>query len=487
MAEETISNKKRFDLTSYGVVVGFLSLEVLAFVSFYLGHSFLLYGILSVVLVILLVLVTLRQVKKDGLTTFAFFLFPLFIYGILTALSKFNSNSIGKISLAETIFVPIALVCFALAGFLTAHIQKFKIRNAMLVIYGALGLFVLINLIITMVYYVPFYTLIYKNSYIVYNGRASVLPIGKMAYMLYGFSIKEVTVEYWSLFPSILFTAVIPLFFMKFKENKRDFLIFLGLALLGFISLLFTISKITLLTDAVLILGVSVIILAGKFRKVRPVFDGLMIGVGVCAILFFICLFLIAQTNWAFLNSFRAIFNKSELINRIFVRNRYSNGAIIIFEDLFTSFKLFGWQVGYYGYQYPNGVAQELSNIWLFDNLVSSGLFGAIFFIVTLVLGIRRLFKYVNNGDENDADKYLIVGYVLGTLALSLLLFNASPLVNSDQLSPFFTSSPLLIILFLLGYTSQKTVYKVEEVKPEIKEPVPEKKEEEKHEEVINL
>ena len=425
--------------------------------------------------------------KKDGLTTFAFFLFPLFIYGLLTALSKFNSNSIGKISLADTIFIPIALICFALAGFLTAHIQKFKIRNAMLVIYGALGLFVLINLIITMVYYVPFYTIIYKNSYIVYNGRASVLPIGSMAYMLYGFAIKEVTVEYWSLFPSILFTAVIPLFFIKFKENKRDFLIFLGLAALGFISLLFTISKITLLSDMVLILGITMIILTAKIHKTRPVFDGLMIGLGICMLLFFICLFLIAQTNWGFLNGFRALFNKLELINRIFIHNRYSNAVIIIFEDLFSTFKLFGWQVGYYSYQYPNGVAQVLSNIWLFDNLVSSGLFGALFFMAALVIGIRRLFKYVKYSDENSADKYLIVGYVLGTLVVSLLLFNASPLVNSDQLSPFFTSSPLLVILFLLGYVSQKTVYNKEESKTDSNIPQVENKEEKKDEEVINL
>ena len=484
MTEEAPA-KKKFDLTSYGVVVGFLSLEVLAFVSFYLGHSFLLYGILSLVLVILLVLVTFRQIKKDGLSSFAFFLFPLFVFGLLTALSKFNSNSIGAISLAETIFVPIALTCFACAGYFSAHIEKFKIRYALLVIYGALGLFVLINLIITMVYYVPFYTLIYKNSYIVYNGRASVLPIGYMAYMLYGFSIKEVTIEYWSLFPSILFTAVIPLFFIKFKENKRDFLIFAGLAFLGFLSLLFTISKITLLTDAVLVMGVAIIIIAAKLKKSRPVLDGMFIALGVMMLLFFICLFLIAQTSWGFLNGFRGLFSKSALISRIFISNRYSSKVIVIFQDIFTTFKLFGWQVGYYGYQYPNGVAQEPSGIWLFDNLISSGLFGAIFFIAALVIAIRRLFKYVKLSEEDDADKYLIVGYVLGTLVVSLILLDITPLVNSDKLSPFFTSAPLLIVLFLLGYTFFKSMVKKEE---KVEEPViEEKKEEEKDEEVIAL
>ena len=44
MSEETVQSKKKFDLTSYGVVVGFLSIEVLAFLSFNLGQSFILYG-----------------------------------------------------------------------------------------------------------------------------------------------------------------------------------------------------------------------------------------------------------------------------------------------------------------------------------------------------------------------------------------------------------------------------------------------------------
>ena len=73
MEQTEVQPKRKFDLTTYGTVVGFLCLEVLAFISIYLGHSFLLYGILSLVLVVLLLLVTFRQIKKDGITTFAFF------------------------------------------------------------------------------------------------------------------------------------------------------------------------------------------------------------------------------------------------------------------------------------------------------------------------------------------------------------------------------------------------------------------------------
>ena len=123
------TSKKKFDLTSYGIVVGFLAMEVLAFFSFYLGHSFIFYGILSAVLAVLLVLVTLRQINKDGVATFAFFLFPLFVFGLLTALSPFNASSLGHISTAETVFIPIALTFIAIAGFLTAYIEKFNIKK----------------------------------------------------------------------------------------------------------------------------------------------------------------------------------------------------------------------------------------------------------------------------------------------------------------------------------------------------------------------
>ena len=476
--------KKKFDLTTYGTVVGFLCLEVLAFISFYLGHSFLLYGILSVVLVILLVLVTFRQIKKDGITTFAFFLFPVFVFGLLTALSQFNYSSVGAIGVAESVFVPICLTCLGLSGFLSSYIKGFKIKLVMMVIYGALAVFVLINLFITMIYYVPFYTLIYKNSYIVYDGKPSVLPIGSMAYMLFGFQVKEVTLEYWSLFPSILLTSVIPLFFIKFKENKRDFLIYLSYAVLAFLSLLFTISKYTIITDVVLVMGIAIIILSAKIKKSRDILNGMMIAVGIILTLVIIVVFLLAQTSWGFTAGLRNFISSKSILNRLFIANRFSAAAIVILQDLFSSFKLFGCPVGGYAYLYPNGVQQEVSNIWLFDNLLSSGLFGAIFFIGALVIGIRRLFKYLKENEDDEGTRFLIAGYVLGFLVVSLLLFSNRPLVNSDRLFPFFTLSPLLVAVFLLGYVFNRTI-KVKEEEPK---PVEEEvKVEEEKDEIITL
>ena len=56
----------------------------------------------------------------------------------------------------------------------------------------------------------------------------------------------------------------------------------------------------------------------------------------------------------------------------------------------------------------------------------------------------------------------------MGYFVIALFLLDTEPLVNSYTLSPFYTSAPLLICLFLLGYTFNKSLVK----KPEVKEPV---------------
>lgn len=457
--EENISKpKKKIDFGTYAIVVGFLCFEVLAFVSFYLGHSFILYGILSIVLAALLLLVTFRQIKKDGITTFAFFLFPVFVFGLLTALSSFNYSSIGAIGVAESVFVPIALTFFALAGFLTGYLNSFKMKTALMIIYSALGLFVLINLFITMIYYVPFYTLIYKNSYIVYNGKPSVLPIGKMAYMLFGFKIEQVKLEYFTLFPSILATSVIPLFFMKFKENKRDFAIFLTNFVIAALSLLFTISRVTMVSDIVLVLGIAIIVLTGKIVKSRPILDGFFMVLGIVVGLVLIVMFINAQTSWSFVSGFRNMIASVSLLNRVFNTNGLAKSINVVFQDLFYGFKLFGVPVGGYAYQYDNGVAQDLSGYWIIDNLMTSGLFGALFFLGALIVGIRRMFIYIKKCEDDDLIKFTMTGFILGFLVIAIFLQDPYPLVNSYKIFPFFTSAPLLIVLFLLGYMFNKTL-----------------------------
>ena len=164
--ENSVTAKKKFDLSSYATVVGFLALEVLAFLGFSLGHNLVLYGSLLLALSLLLLLVTFRQIKMEGVSNYAFFLFPIFVFGLLSALSIFVKYSTGAIGSLNAFFTPIALTFAGLSGFFVSHIKGFDLQKVFLVIYGALALFVLINLILTMIYFVPFYTIRYRNSYL---------------------------------------------------------------------------------------------------------------------------------------------------------------------------------------------------------------------------------------------------------------------------------------------------------------------------------
>ena len=480
----TQKTKRKFDFRDYGTVLGFLCLEVLAFLAFNLGHSFLLFAILSIVLAALLVVVTFRQIKKDGITTYLFFLFPLVIFGILASLNTFIYFSDDAMQVAQSVFVPLAFLGIGLAGFLSSYLKQFKIKYALLVLYCALGLFVLINLFITMIYFVPFYPLRYSNYYMYYNGKPLNEPIGSIAYMLYGFKFREVSLTYWSLYPSLLLTAVIPLFFLKFKENKKEFLIYAGLALLAFISLLFTMSKITLLSDAILILGIALIVVAGKFKGTRSILNVMMITIGAILLIVIIVMFLNAQKNWGFTNGIRSAIAGNALLNKVFNANRFSYAINIIFQDLFSEYKIFGCPAGYIISTLPNQSVQELSNMWLFDNLLNSGLFGAIFFLAALVIGIRRLFKYLNKGTDADYLKFLIAGFVLGFLVITFLLYDNDPLINYSTMMPIYMSAPLLICFFLIGYAFNHTLLLNKE--PEAEPVVVEEKEEKPLEEGSN-
>ncbi len=449
--------KRRFNFESYGTVVAFLCLEVLAFVGFNLGHSFMLFGILSIVLAICLGLVTFRQINKDGITSFAFFVFPLFVYGLLTALSTFNTYSLGAIGVANSVFIPIALTFFALSGFLSFYNKGFKLRLALIVIYSSLAIFVLINFILTMIYYVPFYTLIYTNYYAYYLGKPSPEPIASMAYMLFGFKVSEVSLHYWSLFPSLLLTSAIPLFFIKFKENRREFLIFAACTFVAAISLLFTISKETLISDFVLIFGIAIIIVSAKFVKTRSFLNGFVLGICGITLLIILVMFINAQASWSFTAGLRKMIAGNSLLNRLFNTNRIVKDINIQLRDLFNAdlkfFKIFGVPVYLDILSYPNFEIQVLSNIWLFDNLTTSGIFGSLFFLGALVIGLRRMFLYVRDSGDDPADKYAVIGFILVFLILSFFLYDNTPLAYSNLLVPIYTSAPMMIVIFLLGYT----------------------------------
>ena len=479
--EDNNSHIKGLNLQSYSKVISFLLLEILAVISFSLGNSFIFYAVLSIVILLLIILITFKEIKFDGVSNIAMFLFPLVIFGILSALSYLRYDPYYVLGNSPILmFIPIGLVCFAASGYFINLTGKFNIKYALLVIYSAIGLLTFLNLVVTMIQFVPFYSLRYSNYYYYYNGQPSSSPIGDMGYFLMGFSFQEVSLSYFWFYPIILLTAFLPLFHMKFKENKKLYIAYLCFGILGLITLILTIN----LFLVVILIGISIIIgliiiqdKIGINKKVWK-YGGIVLLVLFAVGLIFITLNA-QESVGTRINFIRNFTTGNALLNRLFNENRIIASYNSILDGLFAStvidgskviLKLFGFPIngGYlslFGNMYW---PLKDSNSFLFDSIFESGLFGTLFLIVVLALSIRRVIMYYNNSDDNKEDKVLILGFVVVSLIYSLINFDATPMIFSKQVTPFYLNNIFMIDLFLFGYCyfkSEKKIEKVEEVK----------------------
>lgn len=471
--------KKKLDFSSLAKLGGFFALEVIAITAFSLGNSFVFYSIVSLVLAILLALITYKEIKKEGLSNFAIFILPIFIYGLLIALGNFRIDPTFVLDKVTVYFVPFGLSLFALCGYLVSYIKTFKISTALLVIYSALAILSLINLIVTMIQFAPFYTIMYRGLYLYYYGKPSDVTISEMAFSLIGFSLSEVSVEFFSIFPSLLLSAVIPLLFIKYKENKRLFLTYLGFVVLGALSLILTINVSVLVTDLLIGIVLLIVILFSKNKLPTKVIKPGIITLTSLVGLFVVIMFLTSQMNkGGFFNSIQTLFMNNPVLNRLFITNRIVAPYRGILDDIFGN-KIFGFP--HFGknvvYDFPEGIYP--SGSFIFDNFMFSGVFGWVFFAFILYIGFRQLSSYMKCEEDSKAERYTLLGFVLTFFTYSAFNFDATPYVFKSDTVPFFISGPFLIVLFLLGYCFNKTALKAKVVEV--------KKEENAHEEVIDL
>lgn len=456
--------------------IGFLALEILAIVGFGLGNSFIFYSILSVVILGLTIFASIKQVNKDGLSSYLFFAFPILIFGLIATFSYFNKDQAFNLYGGLSCFVPIGLTCFAATGYFLSINKEFKIKTALLVIYSAIALFTLINLFITFIHFSPFHTIIYKNKYIYFDGAPSSAPVSEMAYMLMGFQLSETSIATFSLYPSVLLSAFVPLFFMKFKDDKKTFALYLAFGCLGLISLLFTVSKMSLFSDflVVFVLAILILVLKGVIKQKPLVVISITFGV-----IFVICLLILIMCSQSAPNGLeskvQSVISGNSLLNRLFNTNRIVSPFHSILDRLFSTYKAFGvptWSTTS-DYLYPEGT--PLSGSWFFDNIVTTGSFGAIFFIVILVISIRRMVLYFRYGEDELKDKAMIFGFAFSFLAYSVLNYDSTPFIFADDIFPMYESGIFMIMLLLFSYCYARS-FKAKEAAPEI---VEEKKEEE--------
>ena len=438
------TNKK-----TYLTVITFLILEVLAFVSFTLTNSVILYAIAGFGLLFAMIFINLDKMKAKDFSPIGWILIPLVIFALLNIVSSFNSITNGmSISLLSSV----GLLSFFGLGYLSQSNPYFTMKKGMLVIYSAIAVLAILSLIMTFISYTPFYTITYSGMYIYYQGTR--IALGDSAKMLFGFSIADVSVQYFQLFGTLLFSSVIGLRFINPKTQTREFIIYCVYAILGLISILFTINKMNILSSILVIIFLPLIAFWPKKKKICDAYSYIFYGlVGLCVI--GVLIFILNALKVSFVSD---IIASNALLDKLFNTNRISASWVEIIQKTFNFNNILGLSPVYTKDVISSG------NIFL-DMFETTGLFGGIAFIVFFVMAFRQICKYFKSNRDDELTRTLIIGFIGVFFIYNLFCYDLTPI--KDNMDPF-TVLPVqfnglfMIVLFLIGYTFE---FKKEEQK----------------------
>ncbi len=240
-------------------------------------------------------------------------------------------------------------------------------------------------------------------------------------------------------------------------------------AAIGIIALIFTPTKMTLITDVCIILAILIIVLFGKNRIKSKVFSIIMI---VFAVLFGLGLlvFILNSQSWSFLEPFQNFIANNYLLNRIF----NANGLAVNYNEILSNIFVPAALVGYYPIdEYDNYVAN--SNSILFDTFLTSGIIGFVFLAIALIFAGIAVVRYYKNSGDNICDKSLILGFLVVFFGYSIINYDMQPYVYYSNFIPFYENGLFFVALFLMGYVftgayPHKAKVEAVEAQPEVVE-----------------
>ena len=119
---------------------------------------------------------------------------------------------------------------------------------------------------------------------------------------------------------------------------------------------------------------------------------------------------------------------------------------------MFSKEKLFGF---YYAYSISD-IPVSPSNSWLFDNLFTSGFFGALFFLFAIVFSMLGLRKYIRYAEDDIKDKTLLFALILTYFLYNLLSQDVYYLIFTRSYNFMFLAGPFLVVITLLAYANSK-------------------------------
>ena len=443
--------KRLSKLHKYGAAISFLAMEIFALIAFSFGDNFVIYGSISLALLVLLIIFNIAEIKIEGVSSIALFFLPLFLFTVITAFGVYSRSHAyrGDYSTAELVFIPLGLLPMSFSGYLLSIDKNFKISTFLVVIYTALGVLSLVNLTVNLVNFGAFYTVLYKGYHMYYGGVMSEVTVDQMAYTLEGLKFIEVKMAHYVLYPALLLTSSAALLFLSPKQEKRMFVIYCVFVFISALSLILVPSKLGL--ELVILIGLIdlVIFLLKRFNALRKPASYVLTVVLVLGALGFLFIVLNNQSAIPFVHN---LTSGNSFLNRLFNSNRYALKYNPLVTDVFSGDKFLGFAVN-------NMIQQEevhMTGSFLFDFFMTSGVIGVIAFIFALVIGFKGFKKYFVNCDEKFYIKAVLITFVVFYIIFIGYFSDNEYGIYYSIFKPVYMTGPFMLMVFIFSYVLAK-------------------------------
>lgn len=453
-------------LGKYSAAITFLALEFIALIAFNFSGSFVVFGALSLALVVLLVLFNIGEIKVNGLSNVGLFFIPLFMFVLLTAISPYSMPhmKLGDFSVAEICFIPLGILPIAFIGYLLSIDRNFKIKNLLIVVFGALAIYTLLNLIVNLINFGAFYTIIYKGYHLYYGGLISQLPVNDFAYTLEGFKFIEVEMSHYVFYPALLLTSSVMLLYLSPRKEKVSFIVYAVYTLIAILSLILVPSLLSLAAIIVVALLLLVIFLGKRFVKSRKVFKiVLFVFLGIFGVGYLVYLL----NNQSFASGISNIIANNGLLNKLFNTNKYAQAYNPTITNIFNSNHIFGFasvEVAYEVYE-----ELHLSGGFIFDTFMTSGVFGAIALFAFIIIGFKSFKKYFYSHSDEFHYGALMLLFAIVFIGYSAFFNSGEYALYYRIYRPIYMTAPFMLVTLFFVYSYSKGHPYIQPVKEEIK------------------
>lgn len=434
-------------LNKYKSIISFLILEILALVSFTFANiNEIFYLITTLLCICAFVFSFFTNSNKKDFYKLLPIVAVLFVISGLAAFGGFSKQFSPLLNIA-TFF---ALPSFFSLGFFARRLDDLKPEHVLLAIGFGLAAITIIGTVTTWIQYGPFYVLIHKAKPIYFYEGVAYNATKEMGWLM-GFKITEVSVEYGGMF-ALLCAAYLPaLLFIKVKENRNLFICTSVIGGIGLISL----ASVPNFKALIFLVIASAFAFVYKFLKEKKIVVNVLfiavisvVGLGV---LFYLLTFVNAGIGFKF----------PGILNRLMCDNFIMRPATNTLSGAFYKdqngvlFNLFGFDKYIYG---PSGgvatIAAEPTLIFEYEIIKEVGLFGVPFVLCFFAAMFVFVVRYIKESKDSAFMKNVIVVFLVAFMLYASFGYNIQIQPHNTSISQaFLRSVPLMIALFLFGYT----------------------------------